>query len=204
MTEISNLNNRSIQSPFINQQPAGAAQLPEAMSGLFGQPIDLQPAPIEINHRQILTAALMGREASQKLAAERMRESGGTSATERLLNLNIQPSFVGAFPPPPGNREALRHLSPAMRRSLMTALLAKQRGRLRHFSRLLRDNQREQSDSEHREQRQSLAEPLAHAAKQRDGAQRELTSLARLLDLLEELLKMQEYTLSQMSSFAQG
>jgi hypothetical protein len=153
---------------------------------------------------------LAGRDPSQLVAAERMREAGGASATEKLLGLNQQPSVVGAFTAPPGNSEALRHMSPTMRRTIIRGLVAKQRTRLRRLALHLRD----EHDGEPRERpgdhdRDGFADELsleigAPDAAQLARARAELTSAARMLDLLDELLIMQDYALSQMGAFAQG
>jgi hypothetical protein len=140
------------------------------------------------------------------LAAERLRETGGASATEQLLGLHLRPTVMGAFVAPPGNAEALRHMTPVMRRNVLHMLLDKQRARSRRLARLLRDGRR---GGDEREQGEPEAPSEALAAVAPDEAQlararEELLSTVRLLDLLEELLAMQDYTVSQMGTFSQG
>ncbi|HEV2801904.1 MAG TPA: hypothetical protein VGW12_15615 [Pyrinomonadaceae bacterium] len=178
--------------------------------GALGQPTGV-PVP---GQGQILPDVLAGRDASQLQAAERMREAGGASAIEKLLGLNQQPSVLGAFAAPPGNSEALRHMSPTMRRTIMRGLVEKQRLRLRRLARHLREEQdgsqqQSEGDEAHDGERLTLAEEFMLESVTLDAAQlararSELTSAARMLDLLDELLVMQDCALSQMGAFAQG
>ena len=203
------------QNQSVGQQPerAGQANLqpgqPETVGqpGVLGQPTGI-PVPSAPGQGQILSDVLAGRDASQLVAAERMREAGGASATEKLLGLNQQPSIMGAFAAPPGNNEALRHMSPTMRRTVMRGLLEKQRLRLRRLARHMRDERDgEQGAGDHETggfADELLSETTAPDAAQLSRARAELTSAARMLDLLDELLVMQDYALSQMGAFAHG
>lgn len=188
-----------------NVQP-GSPGATVGQPGVLGQPTGI-PVP---GQGQVLPDVLAGRDASQLVAAERMRDAGGASATEKLLGLNQQPSVLGAFAAPPGNSEALRHMSPTMRRTIIRGLVAKQRTRLRRLALHLRDErdgeQRERSgDDDRRGFADELAlEIVAPDAAQLARARAELTSAAQMLDLLDELLIMQDYALSQMGAFAQG
>ena len=121
--------------------------------------------------------------------------------------------MVGALAPPPGNAEALRHMTPTMRRTLMRNLLDKQRGQMRRLAHLMRrerdgrgDDDGEESPEEERRYPQAEA---SGASAPPDGvpgerARAELGSAARMLDLLDELLAMQDYAVSQMGTFSQG
>ena len=190
----------------VNQSNAQIGQQPIGQPGPLGQPTGL-PAPIAPGQAGVLPDVLAGRDPSQLVAAERMRAAGGASATDELLGLNRQPTILGAFPPPPGNSEALRHMTPTMRRSIMRVLLDRQRERLRRLTQLLRQ---ERDGDGGREERRD--EPAAEP--RRDGpalesayterAHGELISTTRMLDLLDELLAMQDYAISQMGTFSQG
>ena len=140
-----------------------------------------------------------------------MREAGGASVTEELLGLNLQPTIIGLFSAPPGNSEALRHMTPTMKRTIVRSLLAQQRASLRRLAHLLRREERHhnQEDAADEHERQSFTEALLGESlmldeAQRERAQHELGSAARMLDLLDDLLAMQDYTLSQMGTFSQG
>lgn len=188
--------------------PTGAQEVPVGQPGTLGQPTGL-PAPVLPGQTKILPDVLAGREPTQMFAAERIREAGGASATEVLLGLNRQPSILGAFAPPPGNSEALRHMTPTMRRTIMRALLNKQRERMRRLAHLLRREHDHRDGNQQRDEEGSFAEELFESGAPLDEAQREraraeLGNAARMLDLLDELLAMQDYTLSQMGTFSQG
>jgi hypothetical protein len=166
------------------------------------------PAPPAPGGAKLLPDVLAGRDASQMVAAERMREAGGASATDQLLGLNLRPSVLGALAPPPGNSEALRHISTTMRRTIMRGLLDKQRQRMRRLARLLRDDQHG-GEGHADEEQEGFASDLFEGFAQPDEAQiararEELRSAAQMLDLLDEMLVMQDYAISQMGTFAQG
>ncbi len=192
--------------------PHASPDAPIGQPGPLGQPTGM-PAPQVPGQTQILPDVLIGRDHSQRAAAERLRESGGASATETLLGLNLQPSVIGAFAAPPGNLEALRHMSPTTRRSIMIALLHRQRARMRQLARVLgreerdRDGQHEQHEND--DDPHSFSEVLPPETvyiddQQRERASTELVRAVRMLDLLDELLAMQDYTLGQMGSFSHG
>jgi hypothetical protein len=185
----------------VTPQPTGANE-PAGPAGTLGQPtgIPLPPLP---GKEQILTDVLAGRDPSQLLAAELLRETGGISATEKLLGLNLQPSIMGAFYAPPGNSEALRHMSAAMRRTAMRNLLMKQRQRMRRLEALLRREDDRNEDGE-RDGEGETAFAAENALLQRERAQIELGRVGQMLNLLEDLLAMQDYTISQMGTFAKG
>ncbi|HEX8188314.1 MAG TPA: hypothetical protein VF586_08185 [Pyrinomonadaceae bacterium] len=190
-------------------QPEGLAT-PVGQPGPQGQPVGLPAPPTTA---PLMPDALAGRDPSQLVAAEQMRARVGASATEELLGLNRQPTVVGALAAPPGNAEALRHMTPTMRRTLMRNLLDKQRTQMRRLAHLMRRERdgRDGRDGEEPpdDERQHLQPGAADAPAPADEAQRtraraELGSAARMLDLLDELLAMQDYAVSQMGTFSQG
>lgn len=189
-------------------QPEGLAT-PVGQPGPQGQPIGL-PAPPST--APLMPDALAGRDPSQLVAAEQMRARGGASATEELLGLNRQPTIVGALAAPPGNAEALRHMTPTMRRTLMRNLLDKQRTQMRRLAGLMRRERDgrggggdESPEDEGQQPQLEAAETPAPADDaQRTRARAELGNAARMLDLLDELLAMQDYAVSQMGTFSQG
>lgn len=217
MPDIGGIGNRNVTTPQNQSKPIGQptdatnqAQTPVGQPGPLGQPTGM-PVPALPGQGQVLPDVLAGRDASQMVAAERMRETGGASATEQLLGLNQQPSILGAFAAPPGNSEALRHMTPTMRRTIMRGLLDKQRTRLRRLARFVReerDNDSDEREADEGEASQFARELLGNFAAPNEAqlarARNELANTARLLDLLDELLAMQDYTISQMGTFSQG
>jgi hypothetical protein len=191
--------------------PPEGLNAPVGQPGQLGQPVGL-PAPPST--APLMPDALAGRDPSQLVAAEHLRARGGAGATEELLGLNRQPTMLGALAAPPGNAEALRHMTPTMRRTLMRNLLDKQRGQMRRLAQLMR----RERDGEGREGEESPDEEDGRSAQleasiaalpsldetQRARARAELGSAARMLDLLDELLAMQDYAVSQMGTFSQG
>jgi hypothetical protein len=172
----------------------------------LGQPIG-KPAPNVSGQTKIMPDALAGRDPSQVIAGEQMRSTGGASATDELLGLNRQPSIVGAFAPPPGNREALRHMTPTKRRTIMRSLLDHQRERLRSLAYVLRrerDGKREGRNDEDKFSEEPQEELPAIEESQMSRARSELSHAAQMLDLLEELLTMQDQAFGQMGKFSQG
>jgi len=161
------------------------------------------PAPAGADQSRILPDVLAGRDPSQMRAAELLRDSGGVSATEKLLGLDRQPSIVGAFSAPPGNSEALRHMTPVMRRTAMRNLLQKQRDRMRRLeSRLKRqqdEGQEERDDGDYPIDDKPELQPFAL-----ERARAELGRAVLMLTLLEDLLAMQDYTISHMGTFSKG
>jgi hypothetical protein len=184
-----------------------ATNAPVGQPGTMGQPTGM-PVPAAPGGAKLLPDVLAGRDASQMVAAERMREAGGASATDQLLGLNLRPSVLGALVAPPGNSEALRHISTTMRRTIMRGLLDKQRQRMRRLARLLRDDQ-QGGEGHTDDEQEGYASDLFEGFAQPDEAQvararEELRSAAQMLDLLDEMLVMQDYAISQMGTFAQG
>lgn len=208
--EINNLTDNQIR----NREAARVAQtgvrsnqteLPASQPTDARQPVDRANLPAE---PKILPDAATGRDATQLEAAKQLSSLGGASATDRLLGLDLRPTMVGALAAPPGNGEFLRHLSPQMRRTMMRKMLAKQRERMRRLARFLRE--REQSDENETSEPESesfteiIAQPLEPNRAQLTKAIGEIDKTARMLDILEEMLAMQDYTISQSGTFSQG
>lgn len=200
----------------VNQSAGRAENLPAPVGqpGPLGQPTGMPAAPLAPGQK-VLPDVLAGRDPSQLAAAEQLRARGGASAVDELLGLNQRPTLMGALAPPPGNSEALRHMTPTMRRTAMRNLLDRQRGRLRGLAQLLRrerDGEDEQGNQRGDGQEQSFAEEVVEPAlaraplgeEQAERARLELGSAAQMMDLLSELLAMQDYAISQMGTFSQG
>ena len=202
----------------VNQSAARAENLPAPVGqpGPLGQPTGLPAAPLAPGQK-VLPDVLAGRDPSQLAAAEQLRARGGASAVDELLGLNQRPTAMGALVPPPGNSEALRHMTPTMRRTAMRNLLERQRGRLRGLAQLLvreRDGEEEggRGGRQGDDAEQGFADEVGGTAlvrgtlseEQAERARLELGSAAQMLDLLSELLAMQDYAISQMGTFAQG
>lgn len=186
---------------------AGGAKIP------VGQPGDAQKA--EVNPGQkLLNDAVSGKESSQLDAAQKLSLLGGTSAVDKLLGLDFRPTMLGVLVPPPGNSDFLRHLSPTMRRTIMRNMLARQRKRMRRLARFLREERENQEQESHEENRNNeneqesflevVSEPLLLEEAQVGRAIDELGRTARMLDVLDELLAMQDFTISQIGTFSQG
>ena len=210
MSDVRGVNNSAIPPPGQRiDEPAGKtpgggttpSDIPTGPPGALGQPTGMPP-PVAPGQAQILPDVLAGREPSQMRAAELLRDTGGVSATEKLLGLDRQPSIVGAFAAPPGNSEALRHMTPTMRRTAMRNLLQKQRERMRHLeSRLKRE---EDQDREEDEGDSPIDDRLPSRVSELLRARGELGRAVSMLALLEDLLEMQDYTISQMGTFSKG
>lgn len=215
MAEIGKVGGGSVPPSTTNSGAPGnqtRTDAPIGQPGILGQPTG-QPVAGAPTTTTLLPDVLAGRDPSQLVAAERMRASGGASAVEQQLGLNLQPSVLGTLTAPPGNLEALRHLTPTMRRTIMRGLLEKQRARVRTLATLVRRNQDEQHEADDSrpddERRESFSGTMTEAfttltETQLTHAREELGRAARMLDLLDELLIMQDYTISQMGTFAQG
>src|SRR5215467_12576851 len=100
---------------------------------------------------RVLSDVSSGLDPSQLVAAEQMRVLGGATATARLLGLDLRPTVMGTLLAPPGNSEALRYLTPALRRAALRSALLKQRSRMRRLFALLQqdfDNRRNGDNSD--------------------------------------------------------
>jgi hypothetical protein len=212
MADVRGVNNAAIPPNPGVEDPTGRVSaagpqpaqpdIPTGPPGPLGQPTGMPP-PVAPGQPRILPDVLAGRDPSQLKAAELLRDSGGVSATERLLGLDRQPSIVGAFSAPPGNSEALRHMTPTMRRTAMRNLLQKQRERMHRLESRLKREEDEDRD-EHDNSSDYLNDKLEGGPPQLGRARRELGNAVLMLALLEELLVMQDYTVSQMGTFSKG
>jgi hypothetical protein len=214
MSDVRGVNNSAVPPP--NQrvdEPAGKVStagsqpvqpnMPAGPPGALGQPTGLPP-PVTPGQPQILPDVLAGRDPSQLKAAELLRDTGGVSATEKLLGLDRQPSIVGAFSAPPGNSEALRHMTPTMRRTAMRNLLNKQRERMLRLESRLKREEDEDQEERHDNKDYSLNDKLESGPSELVRARLELGRTVLMLSLLEDLLVMQDYTVSQMGTFSKG
>ncbi len=209
--EIKNLTDNQIRDRDAPRVPqtgvkSNQTEFPVGQPAETRQPVDTANLPPE---QKILPDAATGRDATQLEAAKQLSSLGGASATDRLLGLDLRPTMVGALAPPPGNSEFLRHISPQMRRTMMRKMLSKQRERMRRLARFLRE--REQSgegesgnESDLESFTEMISEPLEPNQIQMTKAIGEIDKTARMLDILDEMLAMQDYTISQIGTFSQG
>ena len=208
--EINSLTNNQITDkdvPRVSQSSVKANQteFPVGQPAEARQPVDttLQPG------QKILPDAVAGRDASQLDAAKQLSSLGGVSATDRLLGLDLRPTMTGVLSAPPGNVEFLRHLSPQARRTIMRKMLNKQRERMRRLARYLRDRRDENSgngtgENENESFLEVINEPVELDRVKITRATVELEKAARMLNILDEMLAMQDYTISQIGTFTQG
>ncbi len=208
------VNKVGVQPP-INEQPNDAADNLSDQSvgrGAIGQPVGVPPKT-PLTQNALMSEVVTGRDATQTLAAEQLRSSGGGSATDALLGLNRQPSVLGGLLAPPGNLEALRHLSPVMRRQILRNLLIKQKNQMRRLVAVARDEKEQQRDEPDEQPKDAKdardVSPLTENASNdfdfyNQRVYRDLAATTKMLDLLDELMNMQDYTLSRMGTFAQG
>jgi len=208
--EIGSLTNNQVGDadvPRVSQSSAKAnqTQFPVGQPAEARQPVDttLQPG------QKVLSDAVVGREPSQLEAAKQLSSLGGVSATDRLLGLDLRPTMTGVLSAPPGNVEFLRHLSPQARRTIMRKMLSKQRERMRRLARYLRDRRDENAgDGQNEHEGESflevINEPVELDRAKIVRATGELEKAARMLNILDEMLAMQDYTISQIGTFTQG
>ncbi len=208
--EIGSLTNNQVADsdvPRVSQSGAKAnqTQFPVGQPTETRQPNDaaLQPG------QKVLSDAAVGREPSQLEAAKQLSSLGGVSATDRLLGLDLRPTMTGVLSAPPGNVEFLRHLSPQARRTIMRKMLNKQRERMRRLARYLRDRRDENSgeansDAGNESFLEVINEPVELDRGKLVRATVELEKAARMLNILDEMLAMQDYTISQIGTFTQG
>ena len=207
--EINNLTNNQIADadvPRVSESgvKANQTQFP------VGQPAEARQ-PVETGQK-ILNDAVVGRDVTQLDAAKQLSALGGVSATDRLLGLDLRPTMTGVLSAPPGNVEFLRHLSPQARRTIMRKMLNKQRERMRRLARYLRDRRDESaengeggaSNSEGESFLEVINEPVELDRAKLGRATVELEKAARMLNILDEMLAMQDYTISQIGTFTQG
>lgn len=196
-----------------NQLPQNSAEDVSVGHGTLGQPVGL-PLTEPTTQNALMPNVVTGRDASQMIAAEKMRSNGAYSSTDVLLGLHRQPTMLGILAAPPGNIEMLRHLPPASRRKILRDLLTKQREQMRRLATVMRDEgqaQDNQSNEENESPEDGSTEILAAGSSDDTAlkfynrrALRDVEATTRMLDLLDELLGMQDYTLSQMGTFTQG
>jgi hypothetical protein len=192
-----NLQTALVESPVVGLGAAALEQNPPAAAAAAPPP----------QQKPVLLDVLAGRDPSQTIAAEHLRLAGGASATEILFGLDQAPPIVGPFVVPPGNSEALRHLSGPARRAMLHSLLLKQRERTRQLSQLLHAEDSEAEDEDHSNESDESDEIAAMETFRNPELRRardELRASLRMLDLLEDLLSMQDYTISQMGTFSKG
>lgn len=208
--EVNNLTDNQIrdrEAPRVPQTGVKSNQtdFPVGQPSETRQPIDAKALPTE---PKVLPDAATGRDATQLEAAKQLSSLGGASATDRLLGLDLRPTMVGALAPPPGNSEFLRHISPQMRRTMMRKMLSKQRERMRRLARFLREREQsdegENSESDRESFTEMIAEPIEINQTQLIKAVGDIDKTARMLDILDEMLAMQDYTISQIGTFSQG
>lgn len=138
--------------------------------------------------------------------AKQLSLLGGVSATDRLLGLDLRPTMVGVLPAPPGNAEFLRQLSPPARRAVMRKLLDKQRERMRRLAHYLRDQNSMEENRANTDENflKVTGKPVESNRAKLTRAMSELEKAARMLNILEEMLEMQDYTISQIGTFRKG
>lgn len=222
MADVKNINpgvgnnGRLTDNQVVDTDIPNTARTAERLSTVskpVGQPQEsgrsLDPGSL-LPGQRVLRDPLSGRDPGQINAARQLADLGGTTALDRLLGLDLRPTVTGLLAPPPGNSEFLRNLSPQMRRSIMRKMLGKQREKMRRLARFLRKHHDAETGREGtgEEMRESfidvISEPASFSTEQLSQAAAELDRAARMLDILEELLAMQDYTISQMGTFAQG
>jgi hypothetical protein len=222
MADVKNINpgvgnnGRLTDNQVVDTDIPSVARTAERLSTVskpVGQPQEsgrsLDQAPL-LPGQRILRDPLSGRDPGQINAARQLADLGGATALDRLLGLDLRPTVTGLLAPPPGNSEFLRNLSPQMRRSIMRKMLGKQREKMRRLARFVRKHNDGEGDRDgtREEMRESfidvISEPTSFSTEQLSQAAAELDRAARMLDILEELLAMQDYTISQMGTFAQG
>ena len=213
--EVNSLTDKQVGSrdvPKVSQNSAKSnrTDFPHQQSAETRQPVNAEKLP---SGQKILPDAAVGRDASQIEAAKQLTALGGVSATDRLLGLDLRPTMTGALAAPPGNSEFLLHVSPQMRRTIMRKMLNKQRERMRRLARYLRDRRDEQTEDGGEFDRESFLEVIAQKMQTDEfqidqnqilRATGELDKTARMLDILDEMLAMQDHTISRIGTFSQG
>jgi hypothetical protein len=185
---------KTAQAPFADGKPAE-----------MRLSVDNVPPPA----KQVSAGTLAARESSRAETAKKLSLLGGVSATDRLLGLDLRPTVTGILAAPPGNVEFLRHLSPPARRTVMRKMLGKQRERmlrLAHYLRERRDQISNTDDGALETERfpGTAGEPADLTRANLSRAANELEKVAQMLNILDEMLAMQDYTISQIGTFSQG
>ncbi len=90
----------------------------------------------------------------------------------------------------------------------MRKMLSKQRERMRRLARFLREREQsgegESNESDRDSFTEMISEPLELNQIQMTKAIGDIDKTARMLDILDEMLAMQDYTISQIGTFSQG
>jgi hypothetical protein len=146
-------------------------------------------------------------EDSQFDPVRRLSLLGKTSATEKLLGLDLKPTMIGVLIPPPGNSDFIRDLSPTRRRTILRNLLSQQRKRMQQLAKFLRD-EKENEGSFNTKSARGLKINSSDLSKMKENkfekSLSDLDKAAKMLDVLDGLLKMQDITLSQIGSYSRG
>ncbi len=216
MPEIKNVNNLNNMTSLTNNQlrDSEVPKVQEGSSNIDGVRIPVgKPSEGEQSNKlrqkdQIMPDVVIGRDSSQLKSAEQVRTTGYTSAVDKLLGLDLQPTVLGVLAAPPGNSEILRLMTPTMRRKIMRNLLAKQRERMKRLTTVLRRHRDGEEEENEESQKERFAEMLMEKynlnPEQVTRATEELGKMAGMLDVLDEVLIMQDYTISQMGTFSHG
>lgn len=205
--EIHNLTNNQIADTDVPRVSESGVKSNQTQFPV-GQPAEARQ-PVDTAHK-LLNDAVVGRDVTQLDAAKQLSALGGVSATDRLLGLDLRPTMTGVLSAPPGNVEFLRHLSPQARRTIMRKMLSKQRERMRRLARYLRDRRDETTENgegganEGESFLEVINEPVELDRAKLGRATSELEKAARMLNILDEMLAMQDYTISQIGTFTQG
>jgi len=139
---------------------------------------------------------------------ERLSRLGGASSTARLLGLDKQPTELGVLAPPPGSADFLSDLSSSKRRTMLREVMNRQRLEMRRLSEFLKREKNLTEDSI-RLQASTLEAKNLEEAETADNSELlkaidDLGKSARMLDVIDDLIKMQDYTLSQIGSYSKG
>jgi len=174
----------------------------------------------------VLSDVSSGLDPSQLVAAEQMRVLGGATATATLLGLDLRPTVIGTLLAPPGNSEALRYLTPALRRSALRAALLKQRSRMRRLFALLQQDPDNHSHDDNSDGSENESDPsllLLEVLPETESITKyyaggvipaqtslthrehyELIVVGRMLSLLEELSALEDFMLDRIGAFSKG
>jgi len=248
MSNVDGIGNRS---PIISQQPAhqpekaGPRFAPDSIlqdssestdwlapvrerpsgPGLSGVPPS-QADESSSGSTRVLSDVSSGLDPSQLVAAEQMRVLGGATATATLLGLDLRPTVMGTLLAPPGNSEALRYLTPALRRSALRAALLKQGSRMRRLFALLQQDPDNHSHDDNSDGSENESDPsllLLEVLPETESMTKyyaggvipaqtslthrehyELIVVGRMLSLLEELSALEDFMLDRIGAFSKG
>ncbi|MEZ5307626.1 MAG: hypothetical protein R2684_10825 [Pyrinomonadaceae bacterium] len=205
--EVNNLTDRVVPDRNVPNVQKSASNRAEAGRIPVGQPGKAAETGVAGTAKGTsATEIASGRDAGQLEAAERLSILGGASATDKLLGLDLRPTMSGALAPPPGNADFLRHLTPAMRRTMMRNMLKRQRERMKKLARFLHDQRDGQENGGEREETflEAIGRDPDSGIENLERAIDELGRSAGMLDVLDELLALQDFTISQMGAYSQG